>query len=200
MFEDEIQFIRSLYPGKKFIPLHEPCFVGREKEYVTAAIDSTFVSSIGRYVDQFEEMICSFTGAEYASAVVNGTSALHTALVALGVKSNDEVITQPLTFVATTNAITYCGAEPVFLDVGMDTLGLSPDALERFCNKNVIHENEKTYNKNTGRQISACVPVHIFGHPCRIDQIVDICRRYKIPVVEDCAESLGSYYKGKHTG
>ena len=200
MFEKEIKFIRSLFPQKGNIPLHEPCFLGKEKEYIIDAIDSTFVSSIGHYVNRFEEMMCSVTGARFACATVNGTSALHAALVAMGVQKGDEVITQPLTFVGTANAITYCGADPVFLDVDMDTLGLSFDALENFLNKRAILKDGKTYNKVTGKVISACLPVHIFGHPCRIDKIVEICSRHNIPVVEDCAESLGSHYKGKHTG
>lgn len=200
MFEKEIGFIRSRYPEKDGIPLHEPCLGEREKEYVNAAMDSTFVSSVGRYVDQFESMVCAYTGARFCIAVVNGTAALHTALVSIGVKTGHEVITPPLTFVATVNAIAYCGAEPVFLDVDTDTLGLSPGALERFFKNHVVYKNRIARNKKTGRPISACLPVHLFGHPCKIDRIVDICDCYNIPVIEDGAESLGSFYRQKHTG
>lgn len=200
MFKKEIEFIRSLYPEKEFIPLHEPCIIGKEKEYVNQAIDSTFVSSIGKYVDEFENMLCSFTKVKYSVATVNGTCALHAALIGLGLGRGDEVITQPLTFIATTNAIAYCGADPIFLDVDIQTLGLSPDALEDFLENQTVEKNAIVYNKHSGKKIAACLPVHIFGHPCRIDRIVDICDRYNIPVLEDCAESLGSTYKGNNTG
>ena len=200
MYDKEIRFIRSLFPGNDNIPLHEPCFPGREKAYVMDAINSTFVSSVGAYVDKFEDMIIALTGAKSACATVNGTSALHAALLAIGVKNKDEVITQPLTFVGTSNAIRYCGAEPVFIDVDKDTLGLSPNALKSFFEKKTIRKNGKTVNKDTGRVISGCLPVHIFGHPCRIDEIVEVCSDYDVPVVEDCAESLGSRYKDRHTG
>jgi len=213
-----IDFIRSLYPGKETIPLHEPYFGGNEKKYVLDCIETNYVSSVGKYVDKFEEMIRDFTGAKYAIATVNGTAALHIALKLAGVQPGDLVITQPLTFVATCNAITYCGAEPVFVDIDSDTLGMSPDSLESWLSTNTIIEDntcylkevhklhELQYNNNKfveirgQRRISACVPMHTFGHPCKIDRIVDICNRYHIPVVEDAAESIGSYYKRKHTG
>lgn len=200
MFEKEIAFIKDLYPQTKSIPLHEPCFIGREKELLSDTIDSTFVSSVGKYVDQFEQMICSFTKAPFACAIVNGTAALHVSLVASGVQYGDEVLTQPLTFVATANAISYCGAEPVFLDVDKYNLGLSAKALEQFLDKHVKVENEIAYNIETGKKIAACLPVHIYGHPCEIDRIVEICDAYHIPVVEDCAESLGALFKRRHTG
>ncbi|MFH1216577.1 MAG: LegC family aminotransferase [Pseudomonadota bacterium] len=200
MYDEVISFIRSLFPGRDFIPLHEPKFPGREKEYVNAAIDSTFVSSVGQFVNQFEDMICQYTGAGHAVATVNGTAALHAALIVAGVATGDEVITQPLTFVATANAISYCGARPVFIDVDRDTMGMSPVSLENFLDQNTLQKDGCCYNRTTGRPIRACVPMHTFGHPCRIDKLVMICRRHHIKLVEDAAESLGSRYKDRHTG
>lgn len=237
-YQSIIDFIHSLYPGQDFVPLHEPFFGGHEKEYLLNCIDSTFVSSVGKYVDRFEDMIREYTGANYAVATVNGTAALHVALLMAGVKRNDLVITQPLTFIATCNAISYCGAEPVFLDIDRKTLGLSADALEEWLRENVdvvdkgLEGRESleglegsgmrlpsqpsqqrsvkpsqpslpqalSIHKSSGKRISACVPMHTFGHPCEIDRIVEICDRYHIPVVEDSAESLGSFYQEKHTG
>ncbi|MCJ7602858.1 MAG: LegC family aminotransferase [Desulfobulbaceae bacterium] len=200
MFEDVISFIKALFPEKEFIPLHEPRFIGKEKEYVNAAIDSTFVSSVGKFVDLFEEKICQYTGAEHAVATVNGTSALHAALLVAGVKNGDEVITQPLTFVATANAISYCGASPIFVDVDRDTMGLSPEALKDFLKNYTKQAGNSCINKKTGRRISACAPMHTFGHPCRIKEIAELCRNYNIVLIEDAAESLGSTLDGKHTG
>ncbi len=199
-FPHIIDFIRSLYPDRDFIPLHEPHFGGNEKKYLEDCIDSTFVSSVGKYVDRFEEMIREFTGAKCAVATVNGTAALHIALLLAGVKQNDLVITQPLTFIATCNAISYCGAEPVFIDIDRQTLGLSADALEAWLAANSVLEGESCYRIGSRQRLAACVPMHTFGHPCQIDRIVEICERYHIPVVEDSAESIGSYYKGRHTG
>jgi perosamine synthetase len=195
-----IDFIRSLYPDRDFIPLHEPHFGGNEKKYLEDCIDSTFVSSVGKYVDRFEGMIREFTGAKRAVATVNGTAALHIALLLAGVRRNDLVITQPLTFIATCNAISYCGAEPVFIDIDKQTLGLSADALEAWLAANSVLEGESCYHIGSRQRLAACVPMHTFGHPCQIDRIVEICERYYIPVVEDSAESIGSYYKGRHTG
>ncbi|MEW6593971.1 MAG: LegC family aminotransferase [Thermodesulfobacteriota bacterium] len=200
MFEAVIAFIHSLYPGKETIPLHEPCFAGREKEYLAEAIDSTFVSSVGAFVERLEQTICVLTGAKYAVATVNGTSALHAALITGGVLPGDEVITQPLTFVATANAISYCGALPILLDVDAATLGLSADALEAFCQRHTTVKDGACFNKQTKRRIAACVPMHAFGHPCQIDRIAEICRHHHLLLVEDAAESLGSTYHGKHTG
>ena len=263
-YQPIIDFIRSLYPNRETIPLHEPFFGGNEKKYVLDCIESTFVSSVGKYVDRFEEMIRDFTGAKYAIATVNGTSALHIALKLAGVDQGDLVITQPLTFIATCNAITYCGAEPIFVDIDPETLGMSPDSLELWLSANTIIQDDACYlkevqestnlhelsqvqestnlhelsqvhestnlhklsqvqestnlhklsqikelsNSNSSKfvkirglkKIAACVPMHTFGHPCKIDQIIEICNRYHIPVVEDAAESIGSYYKGQHTG
>lgn len=200
MFESTIEFIRSIYGDDGVIPLHEPRFIGNEKEYLNDCIDSTFVSSTGVYVDEFEEKIAKYTGAKYAVATCNGTSALHVSLMLANVTINDEVITQPLTFVATCNAISYCGAIPIFLDVDKDTMGLSPKALQIFLEKNTSIEGQQCINKNTGKIIKACLPMHSFGHPCKVDEIRDICHKYKIFLIEDAAESLGSFYKDQHTG
>ena len=202
MFKEIVAFIKSLYPNQVPVPLHTPVFFGNEKQYLQDCIDSTFVSYVGKYVTQFEEMTAQYTGAKYAVAVVNGTAALQVALKIAGVKSDDEVITQPLTFVATANAISHCGAKPVFVDVDIDTLGLSPENLDDWLSKNVKIDTttNQPINQSTNRRITAIVPVHTFGHPCRIDDIVEIGNKYNIPVIEDSAESIGSLYKGKHTG
>lgn len=200
LFARIIEFIQSLYPNENPVPLHVPRFTGNEKKYVVDAINSTFVSSVGRYVDRFEEMICEITGAGFAVATVNGTCALHVALKLAGVQPGDEVITQSLSFVATANAISYCGAKAVFIDVERETLGLYPIALENFLRAHTHIKNSACYNSATGNRIAACVPMHTFGHSCRIDEIVDICKHYNIALVEDAAESLGSLYKGQHTG
>ena len=200
-FKKIVSFIRSLYnQSDGFIPLHAPVFNGNEKKYLEECIDTTFVSSVGRFVDRFEEEIARYTGAIKAVVCVNGTNALHLALILVGVKRDDEVITQPLTFISTANSILYCGAHPIFLDVDRETLGLSPKALLEFLETQTERKPEGCFNKFTKRRIAACVPMHTFGHPCKIEQIVSICREYKIEVVEDAAESIGSFYKEKHTG
>jgi perosamine synthetase len=200
MFEDVIKGIRNIHKTKEFIPLHEPKFIGNEKKYLNECIDSTFVSSVGKFVDEFEEKIASYAGVKYAVATSNGTSALHIALILANVKSDDEVITQPLTFVATCNAISYCGAQPVFIDVDRDTMGLSPSALKYFLENHTTVKKQQCINNKTSKVIKACVPMHTFGHPCRIDEIKEICDKYYIFLIEDAAESVGSAYKGKHTG
>lgn len=202
-FQKIIEFIRELYNTPTgFIPLHAPVFNGNEKNYLNECIDTTFVSSVGKFVDLFEEKISEYTGATKAVSCVNGTNALHLALQLVGVERDTEVITQPLTFIATANAISYCGAHPIFLDVDMDTMGLSPHSLKNWLEKNVKIDpiSNQPINQSTNRFVSCCVPMHTFGHPCRIDEIIEICNEYNIPVVEDAAESLGSYYKGQHTG
>jgi len=201
MFDDVITFFQKTYKTNEFIHLHEPRFVGNEKEYLKDCIDSTFVSSVGKYVTQFEEMVAEFSGTKYAVATCNGTSALHVALKLVGVDATCEVITQPLTFVATGNAINYCNAQPIFVDVDRRTLGLSPLKLKDFLHEfTAMNKNGDCINKSTGKIIKACVPMHTFGHPCEIDEIVKVCDSYNITVIEDAAESLGSYYKGRHTG
>lgn len=197
-----IDFIKSLYPGASPVPLHAPVFAGNEKKYLLDCIDTTFVSYLGKYVTQFEEMTASFTGARRAVAVVNGTAALQVALQIAGVKPGDEVITQALTFGATASAIVHAGAQPVFIDVDRDTMGMSPLKLEEWLKTNAAAAGPggAAIDRNTGRPIAAIVPMHTFGHPCRIDEIKAIADAYRIPLIEDSAESLGSYYKGKHTG
>ena len=195
-----VDCIRSVYKTDSFIPLHEPRFLGNEKKYLNECIDSTFVSSVGKFVDEFEEKIASYTGAKYAVATSNGTSALHISLLLANVEQNDEVITQPLTFIATCNAISYCNASPVFIDVDKDTMGMSPVALEIFLKENAEVKNQQCVNKSTGKIIKACIPMHTFGHPCRIEEIQKICKEWHIILVEDSAESLGSFYNNQHTG
>jgi perosamine synthetase len=201
MYRDIVSFIQNIYSTEDFLPLHEPRFIGKEKKYINEVIDSTFVSSSGKYMTKFENMVAKFVGSRYAIATSNGTSALHIALKLVGVDEHTEVITQPLTFIATVNAISYCNAQPIFLDVDRDTLGLSPFKLKEFLDEfTFINDNNECINRQTNKVIKACVPMHTFGHPCRIDEIVSICDKYNISVVEDSAESLGSYYKGQHTG
>lgn len=197
---EEIEgFIKSNY-GVEPPVLHRPVFCGNEKAYLSECIDSNFVSSVGKRVDEFEERVAAYTGAKYAVAVVNGTAALHIALKMAGVTSESEVVTQALTFVATCNAISYLGAEPVFVDVDRATLGMSPDALRSFLQNCTEMRGGAVWNRSSGRRIAACVPMHTFGHPCRIDEIALICEEYGVPLVEDSAESLGSYFHGQHTG
>jgi len=200
MFENVVAFIQETFKSKEFIPLHEPRFVGNEKKYLNECIDSTFVSSVGKFVDEFEEKIADYTGAKYAIATSNGTSALHISLLLANVERNDEVITQPLTFVATCNAISYCGAQPIFIDVDKYTMGLSPAALEYFLENNTTVKNQQCINNKTGKVVKACVPMHTFGHPCRIDEIKEVCDKHHVFLIEDAAESVGSTYKGRHTG
>jgi aminotransferase in exopolysaccharide biosynthesis len=201
LFKNIADFIKSQFPGQEFIPLHKPIFTGNERKYVVETIDSTFVSSVGEYVNRFEEMMCHLTGTSYAVALVNGTNALHLSLLMVGVEKGDEVISQSLTFIATCNAISYIGAHPLFLDIDKDSIGLSPNAVKTYLEQNAeIKSDGFTYNKITGRRIKACVPMHTFGLPCRIDEIVKICNAWNITLVEDAAESIGSYYKGQHTG
>ena len=195
-----VDFIKTTFNTDSFIPLHEPRFIGNEKKYLNECIDSTFVSSVGKFVDQFEKEFASYVGSKYAIATVNGTAALHIGLKLVGVENNTEVITQPLTFIATANAISYCQAKPIFIDVDRDTLGMSPLALKRFLENHCELKDSQCINKSTGKIVKACVPMHTFGHPCRIDEIKTLCDEWKIALVEDSAESLGSSYKGKHTG
>jgi aminotransferase in exopolysaccharide biosynthesis len=186
--------------SKDFIPLHEPRFRGKEKQYLNDTIDSTFVSSVGEYVDKVEDIISRISNTNKAAAVVNGTSGLQVALRVAGVKQGDEVLTQALTFVATANSIVYNGAKPVFLDVDIDTMGLSPKSLRSWLDEFGEKREGGVYNKSTGRRISACMPMHTFGFMCRIDEIVEVCGEWGIPVVEDAAEALGSSYKSKSAG
>lgn len=200
IYQEFISFVKQTYKTDDFIPLHAPMFIGNEKKYLNECIDSTFVSSVGQFVDRFETEVAKFTGAKHAIATSNGTAALHIALLMAGVNQNDEVITQPLTFIATVNAMSYIGAHPIFVDVDTDSLGLSPEKLEHFLVHNTEIVNGECINKRTKRKIKAVVPMHTFGLPSRIYDIVLVCNKFKIVVVEDAAESLGSFHNGQHTG
>ncbi len=198
MYRSLTNFIQDWYQTKEFIPLHEPRFKEIDRKYVLDAIDSTFVSSIGEYVDRFEQMLAQYLGAAHGVAVVNGTAALQVALGLAGVQNGDEVITQPLTFVATANAIAHNNARPVFVDVNKETLGLCPDALEKFLDKTAEKKGQATLSKITGKKITAILPMHTFGHPCKMEQIMELANHWKIPVVEDAAEALGSTISTQH--
>ena len=195
-----IEFIKKLYLNEKFIPLHAPRFLGNEKKYLNECIETTFVSTVGNFVNDFENKIAKYTGSKFAIATTNGTSALHISLILAGLNKDSEVLTQPLTFVATCNAITYCNAHPIFIDVDIDTMGLSPSSLKIYLEKNTSIKNNQCINNKTKRVIKACLPMHSYGHPCRIEEIKKICDEYHIFLIEDAAESTGSFYKNKHTG
>lgn len=196
-----VEFIKSLYPEyKENVFLHPPVFFGNERKYLNDCIDTTFVSSVGQYVDRMEQLVAEYTGAAKAVVCVNGTNALYMSLLLAGVKQGDEVITQALTFIATANAISYLNAFPIFCDVDEDTMGLSPVAVRKWLEENAEIKNNGCYNKSTGRKISAVVPMHTFGHPVHLDEFVKLCEEWKLVLVEDAAESIGSIYKGKHTG
>lgn len=195
-----IDFIHDLYGGGDFVPLSVPVFIGNEKKYLEECIDTTFVSSVGPFVDRFEKDMAAYTGAKRAVVCVSGTNALHMAMMLAGVERDDEVLTQALTFIATCNAISYIGAHPVFIDVDKSTMGLSPDAVKAWLDRNGEIKNGQCYDKQTGRRVKACVPMHTFGHPVRIEELATICAEWHIELVEDAAESIGSKYKGKHTG
>ena len=182
------------------LALHEPVFAGNEVAYLEDCIKSTFVSSVGKFVDRFERMLEEFTGAKRAIAVVNGTAALHTCFTLAGVAHGDEVVSPALTFIATTNAITYCGATPHFVDSSLETLGMDAQALGARLDAVASKTARGTVNRETGRRIAAIAPMHTFGHPVDMDAIAAIARRWDIPVVEDAAESLGSTYKGHVVG
>lgn len=199
MYQNIVIFIKELY-GQESVPLSVPKFIGNEKKYLNMCIDTSFVSSVGKFVDRFENDMAAYTGAKRAVVCVSGTNALHMAMMLVGVERDDEVLTQALTFIATCNAISYVGAHPVFIDVDKSTMGLSPEAVKAWLAENGEIRNGQCYNKRTGRRIKACVPMHTFGHPVRIDELVAICNEWHIELVEDAAESIGSKYKNKHTG
>jgi aminotransferase in exopolysaccharide biosynthesis len=201
MHKKLVKFVQDIYQTKEFIPLHAPTFSGNEKKYVNNTLDSTFVSSVGQYVDQFELQIEEYTGCAKAIATVNGTAALHTALYMAGVKYGDLVITQALTFVATCNALYHMGAEPVFVDVSKVSLGLCPKALDIYLEHNAeLNSDGLCQDKSTKQIYRAVVPMHTFGHPVELDELITVCHKWNIALVEDAAESLGSFYKGQHTG
>ena len=200
MFKIITDFIRDLYGGGDFTPLSVPVFIGNEKKYLEECIDTTFVSSVGKFVNRFEADMARYTGCRRAVVCVSGTNALHMSLMLAGVERNDEVLTQALTFIATCNALSYIGAHPIFIDVDKETMGLSPIAVREWLNANSEQKNGSCYNKHTGRRIKACVPMHTFGHPVHLEELVDVLEEFHIELVEDAAESIGSLYKGKHTG
>lgn len=202
MYKEVVGFIKDTFNvADDFIPLHEPRFIGNEREYVMDCIDSTFVSSVGKYVNLFEDKVKEFTGSKYAIATTNGSAALHLSLILAGVKRDELVITQPLTFIATCNAISYIGAEPLFIDVDLNTKGLSPAKLEDFLKNNTNQDSKgNLYHSASGKRISACVPMHTFGHPAEIEELVKICDIFNIPLIEDAAESIGSISNGVQTG
>ena len=201
-FESIIREIRSIFNSPTaFVPLHQPFFGGNEKKYLSETIDSTFVSSVGAFVDRFETMMQDITGAKFAVATTNGTTALHLSLLVAGVKPGDEVITQALSFIATPNAISHAQASPVFIDVDKQNMGLSPQALQSWFEANTgVDKNNNCINNKTGKRVSACIPMHSFGFPLYIEEVVQICNKYHVPVIEDAAESLGSYVGLRHTG
>jgi len=199
MDDEFIKLVRDIY-GNDFVPLHRPVFEGNEKRYTLDCIDSNFVSSAGEMILEFEQKVATYTGSKYAIATVNGTAALHTCIKLSGANSSTEVITQALTFVATGNAINYCGSSPIFLDVDMDSMGLSPKALKLFLSNHTIYKDGKTINRQSGKHIIACIPMHTFGNVCRIEELLEICNEYNIQLIEDAAESLGSLSNNKHTG
>lgn len=199
-YNKTIDFIREYYGNQEFTPLSIPVFTGNEKKYLNECIDTTYVSSVGKFVDRFEEMVAEYTGAKKAVVCVSGTNALHMAMMLVGVERNDEVLTQALTFIATCNAISYIGAHPVFIDVDKDTMGLSPNAVKKWLEENAEIKEGTCYNKTTSRRIKACVPMHTFGHPVHLNELIEVCKEWHIELVEDAAESLGSFYQGKHTG
>ena len=192
--------IKSVVKVDGFVPLHEPNFGGNEWEYVKDCLDTGWVSSVGAYVDRFEQMLCDYTSSTYAVAAVNGTAALHICLLLAGVKAGDEVLVPAVTFIATANAVTYCNAIPHFVDIEERTLGLDPYKLDDYLKEISELSGGICYNRFTGRPIRAVIPMHTFGHPVDIDPLQELCERYNLVVVEDAAESLGSLYKNRHTG
>jgi len=201
MYSSFVKFVQELYGTKEPISLHSPRFEGNEKRYLLETIDSSFVSSVGEFVNRFEQSVAEYTGSNYAIATINGTSALHIALKLAGVEPGTEVITQSFTFVATCNAIRYCNAIPIFVDVDSKTLGLSHQSLQTFLESHAeIRDDGNCWNKTTNRRISVCLPMHSFGFPAELDHLNKLCSQYNIVLVEDAAESLGSFYKDQHTG
>lgn len=197
--EEVLKAIRSVV-GAGQISLHEPNFEGNEWKYLKECLDSSYVSSVGKFVDQFEKDLAEFTGAKHAISVVNGTAALHIALKLAGVEAGDEVLIPALTFVATANAVTYCNATPHFIDSEENTLGMNVNKLQSYLSRNTSQVSGQCVNRKSGRVIRALIPMHTFGHPNDLDGLLAISNDFNIALVEDAAESLGSYFKGKHTG
>jgi aminotransferase in exopolysaccharide biosynthesis len=195
-----VTYIKTLYPKQNPVLLHCPEFLGNEKKYLAECIDTKYVSYVGHFVADMENKIKEITGAQYAVAMVNGTAALHILLLAVGIQPGDEIITQSLSFAATAAAIVHANGTPVFVDVERDTLGISPESLKNFLLKNTEIKNGICINRKTGKHIKAVIPMHTFGHPVKVDAIQKICEEYSLMMIEDAAESLGSFYQGKHTG
>ena len=196
-----IEAIRSVTgANKSFLPLHEPCFSGNEWAYTRECLDTGWVSSVGKFVDRFEEDLAAYTGVKRAIAVVNGTASLHVCLLLARVKPGDEVLIPALTFIATANAVSYCGAIPHFIDSEERTLGVDPHKLAIYLEEITEQRSNGCYNRLTGRRIKAVVPMHTFGHPVDLDPLLELCQNLRIELIEDAAESLGSFYKGRHTG
>jgi len=201
MYKKIVNFVRDTYQTNEFIPLHAPTFNGNEKNYVSSTIESTFVSSVGEYVDRFEQLVEQYTGAGKAVSTVNGTAALHTSLYMAGIKAGDLVITQALTFVATCNALYHMGVQPIFVDISLASLGLCPKATDEYLTEHAQLNNDgECIHKISGQRIQAVMPMHTFGHPVELDELSVVCKRWNLLLIEDAAESLGSYYKGRHTG
>ena len=194
--------IRRIYDQPDgVIPLHAPCFKGHEWEYVTNCLDSGWVSSVGTYVDKFEQLIADFTGAQYAVATVNGTAAIHMALLLSGIEAEDEVLCPAFSFVATVSSIIYCRANPLFLDSDTETLGMDVDKVVRFLDEKCARKKDGfTYNRLSGRRIKACIPMHAYGYPVDMEHLINVCKDHNVTVIEDAAEALGSYYKNRHCG
>jgi len=196
-----MQTLHKVLPkDKDFFALHEPLFNGNEWAYVKECLDSGWVSSAGQYVESFEKQLTEYTGVKYAAALVNGTAALHICLQIIGVSPGDEVLIPALTFVATANAVSYCGAVPHLVDSEEGTLGLDPCKLEDYLSEISEQRTEGCFNKKTGRRIKAVIPMHTFGHPVDMDPLSEICHKHRLELIEDGAESLGSQYKGQHMG
>ena len=191
--------LKSIFKNKN-VSLHDPIFCGNEWKYIKDCIDSKMVSSIGNYVDKFENDLSKYTGSKYAIAIVNGTSALHLALIIGGIKKNDEVIIPALTFVATASAVVSSGGIPHFVDSNEKNLGIDHLSLRNYLKKNTIIRNKKCYNKKSGRRIHSLIPTHIFGHPCDLNELTKVAKDFNLLLIEDAAEALGSYYKNKHVG
>jgi len=200
MFDSLIEFIRTQFPNPGVVPLHAPLLGALEKRYLSECIDSTFVSSVGPQVDAFEQALCQQTGRQYAVAMVNGTAALHLGLVVAGVVAGSEVIVSAMTFIATANAVNYCGADPIFVDIEPSTLGICPTALRTWLSVNCRLVNNTCVNQTTGKTVKVCLCTHIFGHPARMNELVRVCEEFHITLVEDAAEALGSYSEGRHVG
>jgi perosamine synthetase len=198
--QEILERVRRCLPEGASFPLHEPTFEGNEWTYLKRCLDSGWVSTAGAYVDEFEARLIAVTGARFAIATVNGTAALHASLKIAGVRANDEVIVPALTFVATANAVSYCGALPHFADAAEATLGLDPDKLALHLQLGAEVRDGACVNRATGRRIHAAVPMHTFGHPVDLDRLAEVCREFRLTLVEDAAESLGSHYRGQHTG